>query len=69
MNEPGALAQVTAILAQQGANIVNLQLKDRDRSHHRFIMDVEIDDVKHLAELVQGLRAPSLVVTAERLLG
>ena len=69
MNEPGALAQVTAILAQQGANIVNLQLKDRDRSHHRFIMDVEIDDVKHLTELLQGLRAPSLVVSAERLLG
>lgn len=69
MNEPGALAQVTAILSQQGANIVNLQLKDRDRSHHRFIMDVEVDDLKHLTELVQGLRAPTLVVSAERLQG
>ncbi|MCG2839675.1 bifunctional (p)ppGpp synthetase/guanosine-3',5'-bis(diphosphate) 3'-pyrophosphohydrolase [Sandaracinobacter sp. RS1-74] len=69
MNEPGALAQVTAILAQQGANIVNLQLKDRDRAHHRYIMDVEVDDLKHLSELVAGLRAPSLVVTAERMQG
>ena len=69
MNEPGALAQVTAILAHQGANIVNLQLKDRDRAHHRFIMDVEVDDLKHLVELVAGLRAPSLVVTAERMQG
>lgn len=69
MNEPGALAQVTAILAQQGANIVNLQLKDRDRSHHRFVMDVEIDDLKHLVELVAGLRAPNLVVSADRLQG
>ena len=67
MNEPGALAQVTSILAQQGANIVNLQLKDRDRAHHRFIMDVEIDDLKHLAELIAGLRAPNLVVSADRL--
>ena len=66
MNEPGALAQVTAILAQQGANIVNLQLLDRDRAHHRYIMDVEVDDVKHLNELVAGLRAPSLVVSVER---
>jgi hypothetical protein len=32
-------------------------------------MDVEVDDLKHLAELVAGLRAPSLVVTAERLQG
>ncbi|MBS3960755.1 MAG: bifunctional (p)ppGpp synthetase/guanosine-3',5'-bis(diphosphate) 3'-pyrophosphohydrolase [Sandarakinorhabdus sp.] len=69
MNEPGALAQVTAILAQQGANIVNLQLKDRDRAHHRFVMDVEVDDLKHLAELIAGLRAPALVVSAERMLG
>ena len=69
MNEPGALAQVTAILAQQGANIVNLQLRDRDRAHHRYIMDVEVDDLKHLNELVAGLRAPSLVVTAERAQG
>ena len=69
MNEAGALAQVTAILAQQGANIVNLQLKDRDRAHHLYIMDVEVDDLKHLSELVAGLRAPSLVVTAERMQG
>jgi RelA/SpoT family (p)ppGpp synthetase len=69
MNEPGALAQVTAILAQQGANIVNLQLRDRDRAHHRYVMDVEVDDLKHLADLVVGLRAPKLVVSAERLRG
>ncbi len=69
MNEPGALAQVTAILSQQGANIVNLQLKDRDRAHHRFVMDVEVDDLKHLSELILGLRAPALVVAAERMMG
>jgi len=69
MNEPGALAQVTAILAQQGANIVNLQLKDRDRAHHLFVMDVEIDDLKHLNELISGLRAPNLVVSADRMRG
>ncbi len=69
MNEPGALAQVTAILAEQGANIVNLQLRDRDRAHHRFVMDVEIDDARHLADLIAGLKVPSLVVTAQRLLG
>ena len=69
MNEPGALAQVTAILAQQGANIVNLQLKERDRAHHHFVMDVEVDDLKHLSELIVGLRAPSMVVAAERMQG
>jgi (p)ppGpp synthase/HD superfamily hydrolase len=69
MNEPGALAQVTALLAEQGANIVNLQLKDRDRAHHRYVMEVEVDDLKHLNDLTAGLRALSLVVSAERLQG
>jgi hypothetical protein len=32
-------------------------------------MDVEVDDLKHLTELVVGLRAPNLVVTAERMQG
>lgn len=68
MNEPGALAQVTAILAEQGANIVNLQLRDRDRAHHRFVMDVEVDDARHLAELVASLRTPALVVDAARMM-
>lgn len=68
-NEPGALAQATALLAQQGANIVNLQLADRDRAHHHFVMDVEVEDLKHLLEIIGGLRALSQVVSAERMRG
>jgi GTP diphosphokinase / guanosine-3',5'-bis(diphosphate) 3'-diphosphatase len=68
-NQPGALAQATAILAQQSANIVNLQLKDRDRAHHSFVMDVEVDDLKHLTNLLSGLKAPRSVVSVERLTG
>jgi RelA/SpoT family (p)ppGpp synthetase len=65
-NEPGALAQVTALLAQRAANIVNLQLRERDRAHHRYLMDVEIDDLHHLTELIGGLNALSMVISAER---
>ncbi len=66
MNEPGALAQVTAIMAQQGANIVNLTLQDCDRAHHHYVMDVEVEDLQHLLELIAGVKAPSLVIRAER---
>jgi len=68
VNEPGALAQVTRVLADQGANIVNLQLAERDRAHHRFIMDVEVDDARHLAALIRDLRTPALVVAADRVM-
>ena len=66
MNEPGALAQVATILAQQGANIVNLTLQDRDRAHHHYVVDVEVEDLQHLLELVAGLKAPSLVIRVAR---
>ncbi|MFQ3594496.1 MAG: bifunctional (p)ppGpp synthetase/guanosine-3',5'-bis(diphosphate) 3'-pyrophosphohydrolase [Sphingomonadaceae bacterium] len=66
MNEPGALAQVTAVLARQAANIVNLRLDERDRAHHHYVLDVEVEDVKHLSDLVAGVKALGSVVTADR---
>lgn len=65
-NRSGALAQVTALLAQQHVNIVNLQLKERDRAHHRYVMEVEIDDLQHLVDMLAGLRALAPVVGADR---
>ncbi len=69
VNEPGGLAQVTSVLAGAGTNIVNLALKERDRAHHRFEIDVEVEDAAHLADLLDALRAPSLVVEAGRMRG
>ena len=66
VNEPGALAQVTQVLAAQGANIVNLQLRNRDRAHHHYVMEVEVDDLAHLGELVRALGRPPSVISAER---
>ncbi|QMW21710.1 RelA/SpoT family protein [Sandaracinobacteroides saxicola] len=68
-NEPGSLAQVTAVLAAQRANIVNLQLKHRDRAFHNFLMDVEVDDIAHLTNIITGLKAPKAVVSVERVAG
>jgi guanosine-3',5'-bis(diphosphate) 3'-pyrophosphohydrolase len=68
VNEPGALAQVTNLLAEQGANIVALNLRDRDRAHHRYVMEVEVDDLTHLTALVSALQGPPSVVSAERML-
>ncbi|WP_194743375.1 RelA/SpoT family protein [Thermaurantiacus tibetensis] len=66
INEPGALAQVTQVLARQGANIVNLTLDERDRAHHHYVLDVEVEDARHLEDIVTGLKALEAVVAAER---
>ena len=65
-NAPGSLAALTAILAHHGANIVNLNLTDRDRAFHTFVVDIEVDDLAHLTNIVAALRATKAVVTVER---
>ncbi|CAA9521884.1 MAG: Guanosine-3',5'-bis(diphosphate) 3'-pyrophosphohydrolase / GTP pyrophosphokinase, (p)ppGpp synthetase II, partial [uncultured Sphingomonadaceae bacterium] len=66
-NEPGALASVTGILGNHGANIVSLDQKGRDGSFHTFHLDVEVHDVQHLMRILAALRASDVVSTAERL--
>ncbi len=65
-NQPGSLAALTAILAHHGANIVNLNLTDRDRAFHTFVVDIEVDDLAHLTNIIAALRATKAVVTVER---
>ncbi|MFN7174284.1 MAG: ACT domain-containing protein, partial [Thermaurantiacus tibetensis] len=54
------------VLARQGANIVNLTLDERDRAHHHYVLDVEVEDARHLEDIVTGLKALEAVVAAER---
>ena len=65
-NKPGALAAVTGILAHHGANIVNLNLRDRDRQFHSFVIDMEVDGLAHLTNIIAALRATQSVVSVER---
>ena len=55
-NQPGALASLTASLAAHNANIVNLALKHRDREFHTDVIDIEVEDLKHLTTIIAALR-------------
>ncbi len=65
-NQPGALATVAHIFATNKANILNLQLVNRDGPFHTDIIDIEVDDTSHLARILSALRAVETVVQAER---
>ncbi|MET0239205.1 MAG: bifunctional (p)ppGpp synthetase/guanosine-3',5'-bis(diphosphate) 3'-pyrophosphohydrolase [Sphingobium sp.] len=65
-NQPGALAAVAHIFAQNKANILNLQLVNRDGPFHTDVIDIEVDDTTHLARILSALRAVETVVQAER---
>lgn len=65
-NSPGALATATGVIADHGGNIVNVATRDRDRTHHTYVLDVEVDNLAHMTAILATLRAARGIVGAER---
>ena len=65
-NEPGMLAEITALIARARANIVNLRLSSREGGFHAFELDLEVKDVHHVMSILSSLRASDAVVQADR---
>ncbi|MBC7505159.1 MAG: bifunctional (p)ppGpp synthetase/guanosine-3',5'-bis(diphosphate) 3'-pyrophosphohydrolase [Sandarakinorhabdus sp.] len=68
-NQPGSLASLAASLAAHNANILNLSLKHRDREFHTDVIDIEVEDLKHLTSIIAALRQVKAVVSVERMRG
>jgi len=66
-NRPGTLAEVTGIFARNRANIVHLQMTQRDELFGGYEIDLEVDDLAHLTRIVSSLRASEAVAQADRL--
>ncbi|MBV2148722.1 bifunctional (p)ppGpp synthetase/guanosine-3',5'-bis(diphosphate) 3'-pyrophosphohydrolase [Sphingobium sp. AS12] len=65
-NQPGALAAVTNVFGATKANILNLQLVNREGPFHTDIIDLEVADAQHLMRILSALRALDTVVQADR---
>ena len=65
-NQPGSLATMTGVIAGAGGNIVNVATRDRDRQHHTYVMDVEVENIAQLIGILEGLRAAPGIVAADR---
>jgi GTP diphosphokinase / guanosine-3',5'-bis(diphosphate) 3'-diphosphatase len=65
-NRPGTLAEVTGIFAGNHANIVHLELTQRDELFGTYEVDLEVNDLAHLTRIVSALRASDAVAQAER---
>ena len=65
-NEPGSLAALTSVLAQNGVNIYNIHLRHRDRAFHTFSVDVEVDSLAHLTNVLSALRANEAITSVDR---
>jgi GTP pyrophosphokinase len=65
-NRPGTLAEVTDILARNRANVVNLQMVQRDEPFGTYEVDMEVTDLAHLTRIIGALRASDAVAEAQR---
>jgi len=70
-NEVGALAQVTQVIGDQGGNIDELTLHARHgiRDFFDLVILLEVFDIRHLNEIMNELKARSLVSDVNRVTG
>ena len=70
-NEIGALAQVTQVIGEHGGNIDELQLQARHGVRDFFDLTVllEVFDIRHLNDIMNGLKSRPLVSTVARVTG
>ena len=66
-NRPGTLAEVTGIFAGNRANIIHLEMVNRDSLFGTYEVDLEVTDLAHLTRIVSSLRASDSVAEAERI--
>ncbi|GGG25604.1 GTP pyrophosphokinase [Caldovatus sediminis] len=68
-NAPGALAALTTAIAKQEGQVSNLRIVHRAADHLEMLVDVEVSDLRHLANIIAALRACPGVSEVERARG
>ena len=66
INEPGTLAQVAQVMADNEANITNVRMAQSAPDFMVMVFDMEVYDVKHLNRLIAQLRARPIVSSVAR---
>ncbi len=66
MNEPGSLAAIAETIASARGNISNLKFTNRTADFFDMVVDIEVEDAKHLNNIVTSLRGRRSVSTVER---
>ncbi len=68
LNEPGTLGRIASIIGAEGANIDKLQMVSRARDYTEMLIDIEVLDLKHLTDILNGVKNLNVVSEAHRML-
>jgi guanosine-3',5'-bis(diphosphate) 3'-pyrophosphohydrolase len=66
LNEPGSLAEIAEVIAQNEANIHKLEMANTAPDFTEMLFELEVWDLKHLNRLISQLKEKSCVSTARR---
>ncbi len=69
INEPGALAGITASISDHGGNIDDIRVLSRSADFREVLVDVEVWDLKQLNAIIAQLRGLKSVSRVERVNG
>ena len=69
VNQPNTLASLTNAVAKHEGAVTNLKITNRQQDFFEVVLDVEVRDLRHLSNVIAGLRAASGVTQVERARG
>ncbi|MEI9993985.1 MAG: bifunctional (p)ppGpp synthetase/guanosine-3',5'-bis(diphosphate) 3'-pyrophosphohydrolase [Rhizomicrobium sp.] len=65
-NAPGSLAAVMSVIANNGGNIHNMKVTNRNPLFFEFTVDIEVRDLAHLQNILGALRVNAAVESVDR---
>ncbi|MCG8589078.1 MAG: bifunctional (p)ppGpp synthetase/guanosine-3',5'-bis(diphosphate) 3'-pyrophosphohydrolase [Proteobacteria bacterium] len=69
VNEPGGLSALSSVIAKNRGNISNLRFTNRGAHFFEMTVDIEVEDVKHLTDIITALRASPQINDVDRIRG
>ena len=68
-NEPGSLGSLTTVIGKGGGNITNLKITNRSMDFFEILVDIEVQNLRHLTNIIAALRATPVINSVERARG
>ena len=68
-NETGSLGELSMSIAKNNGNINNLKITSRSAEFFDFLVDVEVQDTRHLTDIIAALRATPEISSVDRAQG
>ena len=69
INERGTLGTLTTVIGQNFGNIHNLKFTSRSVDFYEMVLDIEVENTKHLNDIIAALRATPEISSVDRAQG